>query len=64
MGIYRIDPIGGGTGFKVHVADATGSLRIVGIFFSETDAAAWIEADRHHTARAGRDRQLEPVPQS
>ena len=46
MSIYRINPIGGGSGFKVNVSDKTGGLRVIGIFSSETAAAAWISADR------------------
>jgi hypothetical protein len=51
MSIYRINPIGGGNGFKVHVADEAGGLRVVGIFFSETDAEVWIATDRNQSKR-------------
>ena len=46
MSIYRIKPIAGGNGFKVNVSDDAGGLRVVGIFYSENAAAAWITADR------------------
>jgi hypothetical protein len=45
MSIYRIDSAGGSSGFKVHVADEAGGLRVVGIFLSDTDAA-WIATNR------------------
>jgi hypothetical protein len=45
MNIYRVNPIGGGSGFKVHVADEAGGLRVVGVFLTEADANAWIAAD-------------------
>jgi hypothetical protein len=48
MSIYRIDPIGGGSGFKVHVTENAGGLRVVGVFLSEADAQAWIVTDRGH----------------
>lgn len=46
MNVYCINPIGSGNGFKVHVADQGDGLRVVGIFRTETEAEAWIEADR------------------
>jgi hypothetical protein len=46
MSIYRINPIVGSNGFKVHVADEAGGLRVVGVFLTETDAEAWIAVDR------------------
>jgi hypothetical protein len=49
MSIYRINPIGGGSGFKVHVADEAGGLRVVGVFLTEADAIAWIAADSRMT---------------
>jgi hypothetical protein len=49
MSIYRINPIGGGSGFKVHVADEAGGLRVVGVFLTEADANAWIAADSRMT---------------
>jgi hypothetical protein len=64
MDIYRINPVGGGIGFKVDVADETGGLRVVGVFSSEADAQAWIATDRQQTDMAGRTRQLEPVSQT
>jgi hypothetical protein len=45
MSIYRIDPVGGSNGFKVHVADNAGGLRVVGVFSTEAIANAWIIAD-------------------
>jgi hypothetical protein len=51
MGIYRINPISGGNGFKVHVTDEAGGLRVVGIFLTETDAEAWIATDRGRPER-------------
>jgi hypothetical protein len=51
MSIYRVNPIGGGNGFKVHVADNQGGLRVVGIFLTEADATAWIDRDREITVR-------------
>jgi hypothetical protein len=45
MSTYRITPVGGGSGFKVHVADNSDGLRVVGIFVTEADANAWIAAD-------------------
>jgi hypothetical protein len=45
MSVYRISPIAGGNGFKVHVADQAGGLRVVGVFPTETDAEAWITTD-------------------
>jgi hypothetical protein len=51
MSIYRIVPIGGGSGFKVHVTDDAASLRVVGVFLTESDADAWIIAhSRMHAA--------------
>jgi hypothetical protein len=32
MSTYRVSLIGGGSGFKVHVADDAGGLRVVGFF--------------------------------
>jgi hypothetical protein len=45
MSIYRVNPIRGGSGFKVHVTDEAGGLRVVGVFSTEADADAWIVAD-------------------
>ena len=45
MSTYRVNPVGGSGGFKVHVTDRTGGLRVVGIFPTEDDANAWIDAD-------------------
>jgi hypothetical protein len=45
MSTYRIDPVGGSSGFKVHVADNSDGLRVVGIFVTEADANVWIAAD-------------------
>jgi hypothetical protein len=44
MSIYRIFPIGGGSGFKVHVTDDAASLRVVGVFLSEAGAGGRIIA--------------------
>ncbi len=49
MSIYRIDPVGGGRGFKVQVADAAGGLRVVGVFLTVADADAWIAVDSSRT---------------
>jgi hypothetical protein len=45
MSIYRVNPIGGSDGFKVNVARSSGGVRVVGIFWTEADANAWIAAD-------------------
>jgi hypothetical protein len=45
MSTYRVNPVGGSGGFKVHVTDCTGGLRVVGIFPTEDDANAWIDTD-------------------
>jgi hypothetical protein len=45
MSIYRVNSIGGSDGFKVNVARSSGGLRVVGIFWTEADANAWIAAD-------------------
>jgi hypothetical protein len=45
MSIYRVNPVGGSTGFKVHVADDAGGRRVVGVFPTEADANAWITVD-------------------
>jgi hypothetical protein len=45
MSIYCIAPIGGSGGFKVHVTDECGGLRVVGVFPSEADAKTWIAGD-------------------
>jgi hypothetical protein len=45
MSTYRISQVGGGSGFKVHVADNSDGLRVVGIFMTEADANEWIAAD-------------------
>ena len=50
MSIYRVNPIGGASGFKVHVTDKAGGLRVVGVFSTEADAKAWIAADSHVVA--------------
>ena len=55
MSIYRVNPIGGGGGFKVHVTDNAGGLRVVGVFSTEDDAKAWIAADSHSVASRERD---------
>jgi hypothetical protein len=47
MSIYRVNLIRGSGGFKVHVADKSGGLRVVGIFLTEADANDWIVADSH-----------------
>jgi hypothetical protein len=57
MSIYNVNPIGGSGGFKVHVADDVGGLRVVGVFFTEADAKAWIAVDSQITARLGGDGQ-------
>jgi hypothetical protein len=62
MSIYRIEPVGGGSRFKVHVADETGGLRVVGIFFTESDARMWIATDRGQTGDTGN--APEPVAQA
>jgi hypothetical protein len=49
MSIYRVNPVGGGSGFKVHVTDETAGLRVVGIFLNEAEANAWIAADSRMT---------------
>jgi hypothetical protein len=64
MNIYRINPVGGGLGFKVDVADETGGLRVVGIFFSEADAQAWIATDRRQIDASDRTRRLESISQA
>jgi hypothetical protein len=64
MNIYRINPVGGGLGFKVDVADETGGLRVVGIFSSESDAQAWIATDRRQIDGTDRTRRLEPISQA
>jgi hypothetical protein len=46
MSIYQVLPVGGGMGFKVQVAGTCIGLRVVGIFATEVDAAAWIDSDR------------------
>jgi hypothetical protein len=51
MDIYCINPIRGGSGFRVHVVGQAGGLRVIGIFHSEADAEAWIAADRHRSMR-------------
>jgi hypothetical protein len=45
MSNYCVNPIGGSDGFKVNVARGSGSVRVVGIFWTEADANAWIAAD-------------------
>jgi hypothetical protein len=64
MEIYRINPIGGGIGFKVDVADKTGRLRVVGIFLTQADAQAWIATDRWQTDSSNLAHQLEPLSQA
>jgi hypothetical protein len=54
MSIYRINPVGGG-GFKVHVADDAGGLRVVGVFPTEADAGAWITVDKGVSEASRRD---------
>jgi hypothetical protein len=46
MSTYRINQICGSNGYKVNVMDDAGSLRVVGVFFTENAARAWIMADR------------------
>jgi hypothetical protein len=55
MSIYRVNPIGGGSGFKVHVTDQAGGLRVVGVFLTETDANAWIATDSRITRLSGNE---------
>jgi hypothetical protein len=55
MNIYRINPIGGGGGFKVLVSDNAGSLRVVGVFPTVADADAWIAADSRMPEASDRD---------
>jgi hypothetical protein len=64
MSIYRIDPIGGGSGFKVHVTDDASGLRVVGVFLNETDAQAWIVADRGQARPSDPNTALEPASQA
>jgi hypothetical protein len=45
MSTYRINPVGGSGGFKVQVTDSIDGLRVVGVFLTEDDANAWIDAD-------------------
>jgi hypothetical protein len=45
MSTYRITLVGGGSGFKVHVADNSDGLRVVGVFVTEAEANEWIAAD-------------------
>jgi hypothetical protein len=52
MSIYRVNLIRGSGGFKVHVADKSGGLRVVGIFLTEADANDWIVADSHMAERS------------
>ena len=52
MNVYCINPIRSGNGFKVHVADQGDGLRVVGIFRTESEAEAWIEADRGMNRRS------------
>ena len=52
MSTYRVNPIGGSDGFKVNVARSSGGLRVVGIFWTEADANAWIAADSCITERS------------
>ena len=49
MSIYHVNRIGGGSGFKVHVSDEAGGLRVVGVFLTEPDADAWIATDSRMT---------------
>jgi hypothetical protein len=64
MPIYHINPIAGGNGFKVHVADEAGGLRVVGVFLTETDAEAWITTDRRRPEPGGCCAPREPAPQT
>jgi hypothetical protein len=57
MSIYNVNPIGGSGCFKVHVADDAGGLRVVGVFFTEADANAWIAVDSRITAPSDGDGQ-------
>jgi hypothetical protein len=52
MSIYRVNPVGFGGGFKAHVADDAGGIRVVGVFLTEADANVWIAADRNGAARS------------
>jgi len=38
--------LGDGTGFKVQVTDAAGSLRVAGVFSNEAVVKDWIVADQ------------------
>jgi hypothetical protein len=59
MSTYRVNPIGGSHGFKVHVADGGGGLRVVGVFLSEADANEWIAVDSRISEGPGdEDRHL------
>ena len=58
MSTYRVNPVGGSGGFKVHVTDSTGGLRVVGVFPTEDDANAWIEADSRMAQPADCDASL------
>ena len=49
MSVYRVDPISGSGGFKVQIADDAGGVRVVGVFLTEAEAAAWIAADSGRT---------------
>jgi hypothetical protein len=62
MSIYRVSPIGGGSGFKVHVADDAGGVRVIGIFPTATNAEAWIATDRGEDSRTERDLAWQRAP--
>jgi hypothetical protein len=55
MSTYRIGCLGDGIGFKVQVTDASGDLRVVGVFSDEAVARAWIVADQEAAAQAPGD---------
>ncbi len=57
MSMYCINTLGGGAGYKVQVEDTAGGLRVVGVFFNEDDAKAWIEVDQAATRDPVADRQ-------
>jgi hypothetical protein len=55
MNIYRINPVGGSSGFTVHVSDNAGGLRVVGVFPTVADADAWIAVDSRVPEASDRD---------
>jgi hypothetical protein len=64
MSTYCINPIGGSNGFKVHIADEGGGLRVVGVFFTETAAQAWIATDRRPPESSDGDGAPELAPRT